>query len=95
MTISTPKEMREDILQGLISKFQNKWLQEIKNGKADEDIQVRISGISNFELILDQFDPEIYTVYKEDGETFVKMRVFTNEELEERREQMARTMMST
>lgn len=73
MTISTPKEMREEFLQGLISKFQNKWLQEIKNGKADEDIQVRISGISNFELILDQFDPEIYTVYKEDGDTFVKM----------------------
>ena len=71
--MKTPKEMREEYLMGLISQFQNKWLQEIKNGKADEDIQVRISGISNFELILDQFDPEIYTVYKEDGDTFVKM----------------------
>lgn len=95
MTISTPKEMRTDYLQGLISNFHYQWKLQIESGKRDEDICVRISSIANFELILDEFDPNIYAVYEEDGDTFVKMRVFTNEEIEERRERMARTMMST
>ena len=95
MSICTPKEMRNVALEIIISNFQNKWLQEIKNGKQDEDICIRLSSIDNYELILDQFDPEVYTIFKQGEDTFVKMRVFTNEELEERREQMARTMMST
>jgi hypothetical protein len=95
MIISTPKEMRTEYLQGLISEFHYKWKLEIESGKKDEDIRVRLSSISNFELILDEFNPEVYTVYEEDGDTFVKMRVFTNEEIKERRERVARTMMST
>ncbi len=95
MTISTPKEMREEFLQGLISNFHYKWKMEIEGGKVDEDIRVRVSAIANFELILDQFDPEIYTVYKDGVDTFVKMRVFTEEETKERNERMSRTMMST
>lgn len=95
MTISTPKEMRTDYLQGLISKFHYKWKLEIENGKKDEDIRVRISSIANFELIIDQFDPEVYTIFKDGEDTFVKMRVFSKEEMEERSEQMSRTMMST
>lgn len=95
MSISTPKEMRMDYLQGLISNFHYQWKLQIESGKKDEDIRVRISSISNFELILDEFDSNVYTVYEEDGDTFVKMRVFTNEEMEERSEQMSRTMMST
>ena len=70
-------------------------MQEVSNGKKDEDICIRISAINNFELILDQFDSEVYTVYKDGVDTSVKMRVFTEEEVEERRERMARTMMST
>ena len=95
MSILTPKEIRSVIVDRVIYSFQEKWLQEVTNGKKDEDIRVRISSINNFELIQDQFDTDVYTVYKEDGDTYVKMRVFTEEELEERREQMARTMMST
>jgi hypothetical protein len=93
--MKTPKEMREEYLLGLISQFHYKWELEIIAGKRDEDIRVRISSIANFELIIDQFDPEIYTIYKDGVDTFVKMRVFTEEELTERREQMDRTMMST
>ena len=93
--MKTPKEMREEYLMGLISQFQNKWLQEIKNGKRDEDIQIRISSISNFELILDELDSEVYTIFKDGVDTFVKMRVFSKEEMEERSEQMARTMLTS
>lgn len=95
MTISTPKEMRTEFLQGLISNFHYKWKLEIESGKRDEDIRVRISSIDNYELILDQFNTDIYTVYEENGDTFVKMRVFTNEEIKERSEQQARTMLTT
>lgn len=95
MTISTPKEMRNEFLQGLISNFHYKWKLEIENGKADADIRTRISALNNFELILDQFDPEVYTVYKDGVDTFVKMRVFTNEEIKERSDQQARTMLTT
>ena len=78
MIISTPKEMRTEYLQGLISEFHYKWKLEIESGKKDEDIRVRLSSISNFELILDEFNPEVYTVYEEDGDTFVKTLIFTN-----------------
>jgi hypothetical protein len=91
----TPKELRRVIIETAIEKFHEKWMQEIINGTNDEDIRVRISSINNYELILDEFNPEIYTVYKDGVDTFVKMRVFTKEELEERREEMSRTMMST
>ena len=73
MNIMTPAEMRNVIVNRAIQAFQTKWLQEVTNGKRDEDIRVRISSISNFELILDQFDPNVYTVFKEDGDTFVRM----------------------
>lgn len=95
MSILTPKEIRSVIVDRVIYSFQEKWLQEVTNGKKDEDIRVRVSSIPNFELILDQFDPEVYSVYKDGVDTFVKMRVFTEEELTERRERMSRTMMST
>lgn len=93
--MKTPKEMREEYLMGLISKFHYKWNLEIENGKKDEDIRVRISSISNFELILDEFNPDEYVVFKDGVDTFVKMRVFTNEEIKERSERQARAMMST
>jgi hypothetical protein len=83
------------IIETAIEKFHEKWLQEVTNGIADEDIRVRISSINNYELILDEFNPDVYTVYKDGEDTFVKMRVFTNEEIKERSEIQARTMMST
>ena len=95
MDILSPKQLRRVIVDRAIQKFQTRWLQEVTNGKQDEDIRVCISSIDNFELILDEFKIDEYTVYKEGGDTFVKMRVFTNEEIKERREEMARTMMST
>lgn len=77
--MKTPTEIRNAYISTLIEKFEKRWLQEIKNGKKDADICVRISGISNFELILNEFNPDIYTVFKEDGDTFVKA-VITEEE---------------
>jgi hypothetical protein len=91
----TPKQLRRVIVERAIQKFQTRWLQEVTNGKRDEDIRVCISSIDNYELILDEFNKDEYAVYEEDGDTFVKMRVFTNEEMEERSEQMSRNMMST
>lgn len=73
MNILTPQQLRRVIVDRAIQKFQQKWLQEVTNGIADEDIRVRISGIANFELILNEFDPSIYTVYKQGGDTYVKM----------------------
>ena len=73
MNIMTPKQLRNLALEIIISDFQCKWLQEIKNGKRDEDIQIRISSISNFELILDELDSEVYTIFKDGVDTFVKM----------------------
>ena len=94
-SIMTPKQLRRVIVERAIQKFQTRWLQEVTNGKRDEDIRVCISSIDNYELILDEFNKDEYAVYEEDGDTFVKMRVFTNEEMEERSEQMSRNMMST
>ena len=88
MDIMTPAEMRNVVRILVIDSFQNKWMQELKNGKRDEDIQIRISSISDFELILDQFDPEVYTIFKQGEDTFVKMRVFTEEETKEMSEQI-------
>ena len=93
--MKTPKEMRAEYIMSLISKFHYEWELEIISGIPDEKIRVCLSSIDNFELILDEFNPEVYTVYEEDGATYVKMRVFTNEEIKERRETVARTMMST
>lgn len=95
MNILTPEELRSVVVERAIESFHKKWLQEVTNGLNDADIRVRISAIANFELILDEFNPEVYTVYKDGVDTFVKMKVFTKEELEERREIMERTMMST
>ena len=71
--MKTPKEMREEYVMGLISQFHYKWELEIIAGKRDEDITVRISSISNFELIIDQFDPNIYTIFVDGEDTFVRM----------------------
>lgn len=95
MSIKTPKELRSVIIERAIDTFHEKWLQEVTNGKKDEDIRVCISSLDNYELIQDEFNPDIYTIFKEDGDTYVKMRVFTEEETKERNERMSRAMMST
>lgn len=73
MKISSPNEMRTEYIESLISNFHYQWKLEIENGKRDEDIRVRISAIANFELILDQFDPNIYTIFVDGEDTFVRM----------------------